>query len=224
MKKKEAETIDLKKLKKKLQFNYSLGFAANITGTTFGGHNMSPLFYKTPSYMVGITQDFMFLKRIAITTGVLFSQTSYSDEAFAYSCNITELNIPIGLKAYIIAKQKVRFYIGTGIINHIKLKEKFTPLDVDPMPSNLANYIPSALGISSNSFSGQYRSQVGQFSINNGKRYYASYYTSAGVEFLVKKHLVFFTEPLFYMGLEKVSSANKFKYNLGLSGGLRYQF
>ncbi len=224
MKKKERDDIDLKKLKKKLQFNCSLGAAANITGTTLGdqGAGTGSLFYKKPSYMVGITEDFMFIKRIAITSGLLFSQTSY--EVFSPQtamCNITELNIPIGLKGYLISKNKVRFYICAGIINHIKLKETFTYAQVYNLANALGGSIPATVD---NMFSGQSQSTSRTYSINNAKRYYASFYATAGTEFIVKKHMVFFAEPLFYMGLEKVGAENKHKYNLGLSGGLRYQF
>ncbi len=83
--------------------------------------------------MVGFTHDFMFFKRFAITSSILFSQTSFkvynpntADYLNSYSSNITELAIPIGIKGYIVSKPKFRFYMGTGFINHIKLKETFT--------------------------------------------------------------------------------------------------
>ena len=232
MKKKEGEEPDLKKLKKKIPFAFSLGVAANLTGTTLGHQTGGSLFYSKPSYMVGVMEEFMFLKRVAVSAGVMFSQTSFgvynpmtTDGVFtpvSYTSDITELNIPIGIKAYAVSKDKIRFYMGAGIINHIKLKETFTY----SYPYNAAFAIggvvqPSSL---SNSFSAQSRASNIDFSINQAKRYYASFYTSAGAEFIVKKHLVFFTEPLFYMSLMKIGVQNKFKYNLGLSGGVRYQF
>jgi Outer membrane protein beta-barrel domain len=225
--KKESEDVNLKKLKKKVAFIYSIGIAANVTGSTLGKQQGSnSIFDSKPSYMVGLTQDFMFIKRIAITTGFMFSQTSFTVPAFNYTCSITELNIPVGVKAYLVSKSKVRFYADAGIINHIKLKETFTSLN-PVYANNLVGSFPATFSPSggfANSFSGYDQSTTANYSINKGKRYYASFYAGAGAEFIVKAHLVFFAEPVFYMGLEKISAPDKYKYNVGLSGGFRYQF
>jgi hypothetical protein len=231
--KKKDEDIDLKKLKKKVAFTYSLGLAANLTGSTLGNQGNANIFTKKPSYMIGLTQDFMFLKRFAVTTGFMFSQTSFTATDFNYSCNITELNIPVGVKAYLISKSKVRFYLDAGIINHFKLKETFASLynnsaaNLSGIPGYNFGPVSNATGIAyvySNSFSGYDRAEAGNYSINQGKRYYASFYTGAGAEFIVKSHLIFFTEPVFYMSLEKIPAPERYKYDLGLSGGFRYQF
>ena len=233
MKKKDGDDVDLKKLKKKVTFTYSLGLATNITGSTLGNQGNANIFTKKPSYMVGLTQDFMLLKRIAITTGFMFSQTSYTVPDFNYTCSITELNIPMGIKAYLISKSKVRFYLDAGIINHIKLKETFTSLysnasaNLSPATGFSFGPVPNGTGIASiytNSFSGNDKAETGNYSLNQGKRYYASFYTGAGAEFVVKSKLVFFAEPLFYISLEKVLAPERYKYDLGLSGGFRYQF
>ena len=181
--------------------------------------------------MVGLTQDFMFAKRVAVTTGFMFAQTSYSASDFNYTCSITELNIPIGLKAYLVSKSKVRLYLDAGIINHIKLKETFTPIYNDQYanlsgssPGYSFGPIPNTLGISTVNTNSSGSNAEAPYSINNGKHYYASFYTGAGVEFIVKSHLVFFTEPMFSMTLEKILAPDRYKYDLGLSGGFRYQF
>ena len=62
------------------------------------------------------------------------------------------------------------------------------------------------------------------FSLNSARRYYTSFYASAGFEYIVKKHFIFFTEPMFYMSLNKIGLQEKRKYNLGVNGGFRYQF
>src|SRR6185369_10444692 len=69
-----------------------------------------------------------------------------------------------------------------------------------------------------------YTNSTADFSINKAKRYYASFYASAGLELVAKKHFVFFTEPMFYMSLQKIGVQDKRKYNFGLSGGFRYKF
>lgn len=221
MKKKDGGDVDLKKLKKKPLFSYWLGAAANITGTTLGNQHAGSLFYNRPSYMAGITEDYLFMNRIAITDGFMFSQTSfqiYSGES--RTTHITELNIPVGLKGYLLSKPKVRFYIGAGIINHIKLTESYT---YNINNTNVfTTAVPSTggqLGVSALSFSGNPNNNV-----NSPSRYYASFYSTAGTELIIKNRLLFFAEPLFFMSLNKVDVDTKSKYNLGLNGGFRYKF
>lgn len=236
--------------KKKPIFHYSLGVLANVTGTTLGSQpgnepERPPLFSNTPSYMVGFTHDFLFVNRIAITNSILFSQTSFkvyypktinfSQAPTEYTSQITELAIPIGIKVYPVLKNNFRFYINAGIINHIKLKETFDyTFAPDTIPSGLTvladqftfpsqtNFAPEAASINRTASGNSNSTQ--DFSINNAKRYYTSFYASAGFEFIAQKHFVLFAEPTFYMGLQKIGVQEKRKYNLGLSGGFRYQF
>ena len=242
--KKEEDDVNLKKLKKNI-FHYSLGITANITGTTMGaqaGTSGKDAFSHTPSYMVGLTHDFMFFKRFAITNGILFSQTSfkvfapkntYGLNLLSYSSSITELAIPIGIKGYVYSKPKVRVYIATGVINHIKLKETFTyQYNNNSLSTSTADLLPAqttftggqASMVAGYSNSGSFNTTTYEFSINHSRRYYASFYATAGAEFIVQRHFVLFAESLFYMSLEKAGIQNKYKYNLGLSGGFRYQF
>ena len=242
MQKEDGGDVNLKKLKKNI-FNYSLGVEANISGVTLGhqtGASITDAFSHTPSYMVGFTHDFMFFKRFAITNSILFSQTSfsvfgakttYATNLASYSSNITELAIPIGVKVYAVSKPKFRFYISAGIINHIKLKETFTYRYNDNASAG-AGYLPSQNQFNGNqdpAITASLSSAYGYYgaydvSINQGRRYYVSFCASAGAEFIVQKHFVFFAEPVFDMALQKVGVQNKYKYDLGLTGGLRYQF
>ena len=242
--KKEEEDVNLKKLKKKV-FNYSLGIMVNITGATLGaqpGMSSKDAFSHTPSYMVGLTHDFMFFKRFAITNSILFSQTffrvfnpknTYGLNLLSYSSSINELAIPIGLKGYVYSKPKLRVYLATGVINHIKLKETFTyQYYNNSLTSSTADLLPAqtmftggqANMMAGYSNSGSFNPTTYEFSINHGRRYYASLYATAGAEFILQRHFVLFAESLFYMSLEKAGIQDKYKYNLGLSGGFRYQF
>ncbi len=248
---KKEEDVLLKQ-KKKI-FNYSIGVLANVTGTTLGKQETIPnvpkrsaLFYSQPSYMVGLTHDFLFINRIAITNSILFSQTSFKvyqpkTVSFAvaptnYTSHITELAIPIGIKVYPVVKNNFRFYINTGIINYIKLKETFSysmPTDtgIASIPNNL--FDPSSLPYqtsfdvnnkSADALSAGGETSTKDFSINKAKRYYASFYAGAGFEYVAKKHFLLFAEPMFYMSLQKIGVQDKRKYNFGLTGGFRYQF
>ena len=244
MKKKDEGDVNLKKLKKKI-FVYSLGIAANVTGATLGHQNgaaAADVFNRTPSYMVGLTHDFMFFNRFAISNSIMFSQTSftvywpktiYGEGLENYTSKITELAVPIGLKVYAVNKSKIRFYLGAGVINHIKFKETFTyqynatansgyTFGVFPSQTQFTGI--SSPGFLTNSLSTGSSTGTSEFSINHASRYYASFYANAGAEFIVDKHFVIFTESMFYMALQKVGVQDKYKYNLGLNAGFRYHF
>ena len=248
---KDADAIP--KQKKKI-FHYSIGVLGNITAATLGqkSNNSSfskrpTIFYDRPSYMVGFTHDFLFVDRVAITNSILYSQTwfdviqpktvSFAKSPNYYNCKIQELTIPIGIKVYPVVKEHFRFYINTGIINHIKLREIFdyagSPDTVVNATANFANqgFYPAQTDFSDTKVSdpmGQGLSSTSNstkdFSINGAKRYYTSFYASAGFEFIPKKHFILFTEPLFYMTLQKIGVQDKRKYNVGLTGGFRYEF
>lgn len=245
----------LPKAKKKI-FTYSLGAAVSVTGTTLGkqtagvdGASSTGLFYNKPSYMAGFTHDFLFVNRIAITNSILYSQTSfkvaspktvsYSKAPTSYTSTIKELAIPIGIKVYPVAKPGFKFYVNTGIINHIKLKETFNYTMSPDTPVTSANMggqsdylnLPgqTEFGVSNtktiDGISGiPVETTTKDFSMNNAKRYYTSFYAAAGFEFIVKNQWLFFAEPTFNMTLQKIGVQDKRKFNLGAIGGLRYQF
>ncbi len=251
----KASTEDLLPKSKKKIFNYSLGALASVTGTTLGrqtagtdAESQTGFFYNQPSYMAGFTHDFLFVNRVAITNSILYGQTtfkvsapktvSYSKAPTSYTSTVKELAIPIGIKVYPVVKPGFKFYINTGIINHIKLKETFSYTLVPDTPSSLANIgqndpysLPNQTEFGTQTKTadvlgagGGTETTTKDFSINNAKRYYTSFYASAGFEFIVKKNWIFFTEPQFYMSLQKIGVQDKRKYNLGAIGGVRYQF
>ncbi len=227
MEKADDQDVLLPKTKKKI-FQYSLGAIANITATTLGNQHPG-FFYSVPSYAVGATHQFTFINRIAITNSLEFSQTSFSvnhpsapdfgTAPDSYVSKITEIDIPIGIKVYAVAKKKFRFYLESGIINHIKVKEvlQFSSNPYGPFTAN-ANADQLSFPTSGPG------PLATDFSINKSSRYYASLYAKAGVEFLARKQWVIFAEPLFYMSLGKIGVQNKNKYNTGLGTGFRYQF
>lgn len=244
---KKEEDVLLKQ-KKKI-FNYSLGCIAGVSFVTVGKQdwNTNRRLFPSPTYTVGLTNDFLFAQRAAITTGVVFSQTSFiiskpkttlpDNRMIYYTSKITELDIPIGIKIYPVVKNNFRFYINTGIINHIRLKETFTyTVSNDTVVPNsfvsLSDVVtlPAETAFGSNNKSADALSAAGgeastnDFSINNAKRYYASFYAGAGFEYVAKKHFLLFAEPMFYMSLQKIGVQDKRKYNFGLTGGFRYQF
>lgn len=241
---KSEEETTLPKQKKKI-FHYSAGVTGHVTGTTLGKKDGGTVFCNKPSYMVGLTHDFLFVNRVAITNSILFSQTSFkvnhpvaptfTKVPTSYTSHITELAIPIGIKVYPVVKNNFRFFINTGIINHIKLKETFdytVPADTSALSltSDITNFPPQTDFTQENKEYDALTQQVissystKDFSINNAKRYYVSFYASAGFEYIAKKHFVLFGEPMFYMSLQKIGAQDKRKYNLGVAAGFRYQF
>lgn len=244
-------------------FTYSVGVLGNISGSTLGKQQYAgndtyagaPFLFSTkPSYMVGLTHDFLFLNRVAISNSILYSKTSFSVYApksamynpapLSYTSNITEIAIPIGIKVYPVAKPNFRFYISAGVINHIKLTETFsynaapdTPISMANNPNNLydnTNVYPVKTDFTgggytydvtnSNAGVSSVQLNTNEFSVNNAKRYYASFYAGMGIEGIIKRHLILFAEPSFFMALQKVGIQDKRKYNVGCNVGLRYSF
>lgn len=177
---------------------------------------------------------------------------SFSVPPISFTTQIKELAIPIGIKVYPVSKPKIRFYLSAGIINHIKLSETFnyTTWDApkhDTMPSpiptitnnypTVTNFDGTATG-SIETYEGNYTlnpagttgttTVVGvssnDFSINNAKRYYASFYAGAGVEGVIKNKWILFAEPTFSIDLHKIGIQERRKYNVGANLGFRYQF
>lgn len=239
---------------KKNKFTYSLGVLANVSATIVGDRHIAqdslacPACYDKPTYAVGITHDFLFGKRVAVTNSILFSQTGFkicnpkqprdsSGYTTSYTSTINELQIPIGIKVYPVVKERFRFYIAASIINHIKLTETFEVERVDYYNPNFLFDPNTLVTTADNPFMGGLNKstsvqnasytqgeQAEYFGMGGLKRYYASFYASAGVEYIHKKKYVFFTEPMFYMSLNKIGLQEKRKYNVGVSGGFRYQF
>jgi hypothetical protein len=134
--------------------------------------------------------------------------------------------------------------VHTGFIHHIRLQETFKYTYVeDTIPASIwnsplidnSNGLPTQTNFSGNgveavqmdALSGTTQSttiSTSDFSINNAKRYYTSFYAATGVEYILKRRWVFFTEPMFFMGLQHIGRQERTKYNIGVSGGFRYQF
>lgn len=216
---------------------------------TSSGKNYATL----PSYSIGFTHDLLFANRFAISNSILFSQSSFwvsgvRSEAFtpapiSFRCRMTEIAIPIGIKVYPVAKPKFKFYLSAGVINHIKLQETFRYASY-AQPSNNFNDVKNTYPTQT-SFNGSGNGAVesydmnlnagsstmtsvsvntNEFSINNAKRYYASFYAGAGVEGIIKNRWILFAEPSFNMTLQKIGIQERRKYNVGTNLGFRYQF
>lgn len=242
-------------------FTYSIGPMANVTGTILNNPFINDTirqrkpFSRGASFMAGFQQEFLFVNRFAFTTAFLYSQTTfdvnktnldnnYTRAPLRYSCYLNEMNITTGIKVNLIAQPNLRWYVHTGFIHHIKLKEQFNykyPTDSVPTNTSPGNFINNAEGFPTqtnfngggfeastmDALSGNPTSAVVStepFSINHAKRYYTSYYAATGVEYTLKRKWVFFTEPMFFMSLQRIGVQERRKYNVGVSGGLRYQF
>lgn len=239
-------------------FQYSIGALGNVsaamvkenTGTT-------AVSTAKPSSMGGFTHDFLFAGRFAISNSILYSQSnfkvinvrsqSFDPAPISFTCRITEVAIPIGIKVYPVSTPKFRFYLSAGIINHIKLNETFTYKTVAKIDSginsatDIKNTYPTTTSFDgagtgsvetnsnynlnpSNTTSTKVLVNTNEFSINNAKRYYASFYAGAGVEGIIKNIWILFAEPSFNMSLQKIGIQERRKYNVGANLGFRYQF
>lgn len=185
----------------------------------------------------------------SFTVGNVRSE-SFRTPPISFTTQIKELAIPIGIKVYPVSKPKIRFYLSAGIVNHIKLSETFSyatwvapKQDTTPSPiPTITNNYPTATNFdgtatgSVETYENNYTlagntvttTVVGvnssEFSINNAKRYYASFYAGAGVEGIIKNKWVLFAEPTFSMDLHKIGIQQRRKYSVGGNLGFRYQF
>lgn len=172
---------------------------------------------------------------------------SFDPAPISFNCRITEVAIPIGIKVYPVSTPKFRFYLSAGVINHIKLSETFTYNTVAKIDSGISSAIdikntyPTTTSFDgtgngavetydsytlnpANTTSTKILVNTNDFSINNAKRYYASFYAGAGVEGIIKNKWILFAEPNFNMSLQKIGIQERRKYNVGANLGFRYQF
>lgn len=255
--------------KKKKIFRYSIGVMGGLYATTPGWKNYNkqdqgltktatiakaaePTFYRKPSWMVGLTHDFTFVDRFAFTNGLLYSQTTFKlyspyAQAFSfapddYTCSISELAIPTGIKVYPVATKTFRFYVSAGFIHHVKLKEEFKYTYTLPSNNVIAggiadttyNFFPTNTDFTGSGYDvvqadalsnlTTVKANTTDFSINQAKRYYTSFYAGFGVEGIIKKHWVFFAEPTYSMTMQRIGYQERRKYNFGGNAGFRYQF
>ncbi len=237
-------------------FNYHAGVGANLTATSVGAQNINGknnVVYNKPSFAVGITQEFLFMKRFAITTGLMYAQTSYrierpaTDSAFAgtntynnYTTQLQELNIPLGIKVYAYNTKALRAFVHTGIINHIKLNEKFVS-NITSEPNAIVNVPPGTLfdnttvtnsnpfgAVESNMVSALQKTvaegEADYFGIRGQRRYYTSFYVSCGIEVVLRKRLHLVAEPMYQLLLHSIGRQSNLKHNFGISAGFKYNF
>jgi hypothetical protein len=145
----DKREADIQSRPKKKRFHYSLGVISTATATI--GRARSD----KVSYFVGLTNDFLFFNRFALSAGVAYSQTHFTlvnptSKYFEippreYSSFISEIIIPTSIKIYPVSGQHFRMYIFGGIIHHIKLKETFAykKRKVDPAPNPNPNPNPN---------------------------------------------------------------------------------
>jgi len=249
---KQTEEAVEKALNSATKFHYSLGVASTLTATVTKG-TLGP----DPSYSVGFVNEFLFVNRVALSMGFNYSKTSYmmydaqtelsTVMPLELKANITELTLPLSVKVYPVSNQKFRYYVNTGIINHIKLQENFvymlpaTDTTSNPNLPQTANdpafnYVPQTTNFGStaaealfdsNNLSGGSSSPSisnSDFSLNNAQRYYMSFFAATGVEFIIKKRLVIFAETLYFTNLHPLGVQDTRKHNFGMGSGIRVQF
>jgi hypothetical protein len=248
--------------RKKPVFQYSLGIAGALSAATPGWKNYNhqyklpqagkPSFYSTPSYMVGITNDFLFANRFAFTAGFMYAQTSfkvyapyaqgYSKVPYNYTSHIKGLAIPMGIKVYPVVTNKFKLYVSTGFIHHIKLQETFSYTMPDSVSNAIVNtpttdkdnFFPTETSFGSAGYEAIQADQMGNlntvmvntkpFSVNQAKRYYTSFYAGVGVEGIIRNHWILFAEPTYYMTLQRIGYQERRKFDFGGSAGFRYRF
>lgn len=205
---------------------------------------------------VGLFNEFNFINRISVYMGVLYTRSTfqvnrprvsesmnYNDSLYrvynSYTAQQHQIDIPIGLKAYPYVSNKVRFSVGVGIINHIKLKETFTSYITQTPIANLSAVqdVPftytsnnpfevknSTADLTTGATNSSQNLEAGYFGTNGYSRYYLSVYASLGAEFIFAKKYSLLVEPLYYFAAQRMGEQNRRKHNVGLSLGFKYNF
>lgn len=183
----------------------------------------------------------------------MYAQTSYrierpaTDSAFAgtstynhYTAQLQELNIPVGIKVYAYNTDPLRVFLHTGVINHIKLNEKFVS-NITSEPNAIVNVPPGTLfdnttvtnsnpfgAVESNMVSALQKTvaegEADYFGIRGQRRYYTSFYVSCGIEVVLRKRLHLVAEPMYQLLLHSIGRQSNLKHNFGISAGFKYNF
>jgi hypothetical protein len=251
----DKETIKAPRNKK---VHYALGVSGIVAATTVGKQeHATHNFFNKPYYAVGFYHEVLFGKRISITNGIQYGKNyfeiykplnnTFETQPEKYACDITMLNIPVGLKMNMVAKEKFRWYVHAGINNHIKLKEHFEFLvyppvdttqpnpDPDPIPTNVSvqtnlnsnndvQYESMDFSSSGGNSNRNNIATTNDFSINNAKRYYVSAYVATGVEYILKNKLHFFLEPTYQFSINPIGIQERRTRHLGVGSGIKFQF
>jgi hypothetical protein len=248
----DKETIKTPHIKK---VHYALGVSGIVAASTVGKQeHATHIFFNKPYYAVGFYHEVLLGKRVAIANGIQYGKNyfeiykplnnTFETQPEKYACDITMLNIPVGLKMNMVAKEKFRWYVHAGINNHIKLKENFEfliyPIDTaqpnpDPIPTNVSVQTNLSGGNNAQFESMDFASSGGytrnntvattnDFSINNAKRYYVSAYVATGVEYILKNKWHFFVEPTYQFSINPIGIQEKRTRHLGVGSGIKFQF
>lgn len=255
-----------KKASHKASFSYQLGVRTDLMATmaplvmnAYSGYDtLSRADKKGPAKFTvsaGIFNEFNFINRISVYMGVMYTRSTFQvnhprvDESMAYSDSTYrvyqsytaqqhQIDLPIGLKVYPYVSEKVRFSVGFGIINHIKLKETFTAhitqtpianlsaaLDV-PFTYTTANpfEVKNSTADVTTGAAGNQNLEAGYFGTNAYSRYYLSVYASLGAEFILAKKYSLLVEPLYYFAGQRMGEQQRRKHSVGLSLGFKYNF
>ncbi len=242
----------------KKKVHYALGISGIVAATTVGQQeNVTHNFFSEPYYAVGFANEVQFGKRLAITNAFQYGKNyfeinnprnnTFETQPEKYSCAITMLNISVGVKFNIVAKEKFSWYVHAGLNNHIKLNENFEFLvysvdttlpNPEPLPTNvsvetnLSGGLNAQYEATTEDFSGignvrntdVYINNTSDFSINNAKRYYTSAYIATGVAYLLRNKWHFFAEPTYQFSINNIGIQQKRTHHLGISGGMLVRF
>lgn len=227
----EEGTVKLP-VKKKL-FYYEIGAVAGASASFTQGK-----FHHQANWFAGIQQAFRIGKYVAITNGVQYSKTSFAlhdvsntDTAFSplsYSSNIHSVAIPVGVNVYPVSSQRVSWFIGAGVVNHIKVKENLSfdvPDDVAKQIDNQTNNLTTTGNFTEQFWNEKSKSAASTNDYRNGsKRYFANFYSTTGVEIKLLPSLLLNAGATYQLSISKTGNQNARPMFFGGEAGLRYRF
>lgn len=219
-------------VKKKL-FHYELGAVAGASASFTQGK-----FHNQANWFAGMQQAFRIGKYVAITNGVHYSKTSFalhdvnnSDTTFSpmtFSSNVHSVAIPVGVNVYPVSSKRVSWFIGAGVVNHIKVKEDLNfeiPADVAKQMDNLTNGPTTTGNFTEQFWNEKSKSAASTDNYSTGsKRYFANFYSTTGVEIKLLPSLLLNAGATYQLSISKTGNQNARPMFFGGEAGLRYRF
>lgn len=223
----QNESVQLPVKKKK--YRYELGINSGSFAVATGNN-----FHTKPSWFLGIQEAYRFGKYFAFTDGFYYSRTSLrqqfslADSGIGlkhYETNFHTVSLALGVQVYPISTKKIDWYIGAGIFNNFKIKERIEyTINAQKVTEDQLTGNPPTVGTMN---VGNKSNTVAETELQKGygtKIYTLNVYTSTGIETSLYKGLRMNMGIQYQLGALKSIDKISHPHFIGAELGLRYRF
>ncbi len=219
-----------------------------VTFVLGGGAGMNFSFidatrWTNPGYTVDVAQEIMFINRIGIAFTQGYSERKYDGGQYpcpsgtlncptSYNSTVRSVDFGVDLKANLIHKTKWNWYVKTGIINTVKLKEEFNysypQTDTITSPT-----LPLQTNFNGGSFSEAMQDNLSgldkadypsDLTVSGIKRYHIAFHSATGFDVALNSKLQLQFEAGHSFTQPTVGVDDKRLHSIGVNGRLFYRF